>query len=84
MMTSTLNHAETLAHSLERQGDFSTRTAEGYALLDYPPCWHLAEFRANQLARFLPLTRGNLRQAFGKERGDYWMARLAARRRAAR
>jgi hypothetical protein len=81
---STPNHAETLARSLERRGDFSTRAADGIALLEAPPCWHLAVFESNRLVRFMPLTRSNLRHAFGTECGDDWMARVLARRRAAR
>lgn len=78
------DHQETLAHAMDLQGDFSRGTAEGYALLDYPPCWHLAEFRSNRLTRYLPLTRGNLQHAFGKEHGDSWMERILARRRSRR
>ena len=40
-------HKETLAHAIDLQGQFLTTSADGYALLDYPPCWHLAEFRLN-------------------------------------
>jgi len=71
----------TLAHAIELQGEFSTKSANGYALLDYPPCWHLAEFRSDRLTRFLPLTRSNLRRAFGRDRGDhYWRCVLQRRR----
>ena len=46
-------HKQTLAHAMDLRGEFSIEKAEGYALLDYPPSWHLAEFRANRLARYL-------------------------------
>ena len=75
-------HKQTLTHAMDLRGEFSIEKAEGYALLDYSPCWHLAEFRANRLARYLRLTRSNLRLAFGKERGDRWMELVTARRRA--
>ena len=74
-------HKETLAHAIDLQGEFSTTKANGYVLLDYPPCWHLAEFRSDRLIRFLPLTRTNLQLAFGRERGDrYWQMMLFRRR----
>ncbi len=72
---------DTLAHALEWQGAFSKIAANGYALLDYAPCWHPAEFRSDRLTRFLPLTRGNLRLAFGQDRGDRWWQRCASKRR---
>jgi hypothetical protein len=81
---STPTHAQTLARSLERRGDFSEQRADGVALLEAPPCWHLAVFQSNRLVRFMALTRSNLRHAFGQECGDDWMARVLARRRAAR
>lgn len=75
------DHTETLAHAIEVRGEFSVKTANGYALLDYPPCWHLAEFRDDRLIRFLRLSRTNLRLAFGQERGDqYWQTILHKRR----
>jgi hypothetical protein len=75
------DHKETLAHAIDLQGEFSTTKANGYVLLDYPPCWHLAEFRSDRLIRFLPLTRTNLQLAFGRERGDrYWHMMLFRRR----
>ncbi|MFZ0791080.1 MAG: hypothetical protein WAM94_15820 [Chromatiaceae bacterium] len=46
------DHKETLAHAIELQGEFSKEVANGYALLNYPPCRHLTELRANRLARF--------------------------------
>lgn len=71
----------TLAHAIELSGTFSKEIANGYALLDYPPCWHLAEFRSDRLTRFLRLNRANLRLAFGQERGDhYWQTLLLKRR----
>lgn len=74
-------HTATLAHAIALRGAFSKETADGYALLDYPPCWHLAEFRSNRLTRFLRLNRANLRLAFGHERGDrFWQTRLVKRR----
>lgn len=77
-------HKQTLTHAMELRGEFSIEKAEGYALLDYPPCWQLAEFRADRLVRYLRLTRSNLRLAFGKERGDQWMESVKFRRRASR
>ncbi|MBK8640500.1 MAG: hypothetical protein IPN92_20265 [Chromatiaceae bacterium] len=74
-------HTATLAHAIELSGTFSKEIANGYALLDYPPCWHLAEFRSDRLIRFLRLNRANLRLAFGHERGDrYWQMLLLKRR----
>ncbi|MBK1646888.1 hypothetical protein CKO25_20120 [Thiocapsa imhoffii] len=74
-------HTATLAHAIELSGTFSNEIANGYALLDYPPCWHLTEFRQNRLIRFLRLNRTNLRLAFGPERGDrHWQAILFRRR----
>jgi hypothetical protein len=78
------DHQKALVHALDLRGEFLPGKAEGYALLDYPPCWHLAEFRANRLIRYLPLTRTNLRLAFGQERGDRWSEHVRLRRRAAR
>jgi hypothetical protein len=79
----TPEHTATLAHALELRGEFSKAIANGYALLDYPPCWHLAEFRSNRLTRFLRLNRTNLRLAFGQERADrYWQTLLLKRRHA--
>jgi hypothetical protein len=66
----TPDHTATLAHAVEVSGTFSTTTADGYALLHYPPCWHLGEFRADRLIRFVRLNRTNLRRAFGQPRGD--------------
>ncbi|CRI67839.1 hypothetical protein THIOKS1860008 [Thiocapsa sp. KS1] len=74
-------HTATLAHAIELSGTFSKEIANGYALLDYTPCWHLAEFRENRLTRFLRLNRANLRLAFGPERGDrHWQTILFRRR----
>ena len=73
-------HKETLAHAIDLQGQFLTTSADGYALLDYPPCWHLAEFRSGRLTRYLPLTRSNLRLSFGQERGDRYWQRVLHRR----
>ena len=80
--TKTLPHAvSTLSHAIELQGDFSAEVASGYALLDYPPSLHLAVFESNRLSRFLPLTRRNLREAFGQDRGERcWQAILFRRR----
>lgn len=78
------NHTHTLSHAIELQGDFTAMAANGYALLDYPPCLHLAEFRANRLDRFLPLTRANLRLAFGQDRGDRCWQLIVFKRRYAR
>jgi hypothetical protein len=80
--TKTLPHAaSTLSHAIVLQGEFSAGVAHGYALLNYPPSLHLAVFESNRLTRFLPLTRRNLREAFGQERGDRcWQAILLNRR----
>ena len=75
------NHTKTLSHAIETRGDFSDRSADGYALLYHPPCFHLARFRAGRLERFLRLTRSNLRLAFGRERGDRCMDLIGAGRR---
>ena len=74
------DYTNTLSHSIELQGDFSASSANGYALLDYPPSIHLAWFQANRLDRFLRLTRSNLRMAFGHERGDRCMQLIVSRR----
>ena len=74
------NHTNTLSRAVELQGDFSASSANGYALLDYPPCLHLARFQANRLDRFLRLTRSNLRMAFGHDRGDRCMELIVSRR----
>jgi len=74
------NHTNTLSHAIDMQGDFSASSANGFALLDYPPSIHLARFKANRLDRFLRLTRSNLRIAFGQERGDRCMQLVVSRR----
>ena len=74
-------HANTLSHAVEIRGDFSERSADGYALLYYPPCFHLARFQADRLDRFIRLTRSSLRLAFGRERGDRCMDLIGASRR---
>jgi hypothetical protein len=72
-------HTKTLAHAVGTEGklfDPETKPFDdlgtSYALLYYPPCFHLARFQARRLERFLRLSRSNLRRAFGKERGDRW------------
>lgn len=74
-------HTKTLSHAIETRGDFSDCSADGYALLYYSPCFHLARFQADRLDRFLRLTRSNLRLAFGRERGDRCMDLIDANRR---
>ena len=74
------NHTNTLSHAVELQGEFSASSANGYALLDYSPCLHLARFQGNRLDRFLLLTRSNLRMAFGHDRGDRCMELIVSRR----
>jgi hypothetical protein len=73
-------HTNTLSHAIELQRASSAPSATSYPLLDYPPCLHLAKFTGTRLARFLPLTRSNLRMDFGKERGDRCMRLIVSSR----
>ena len=73
-----------LSKAIATRGYFVGRESSGYALLHCPPSLHLAEFDGGKLERFLPLTRTNLRTAFGPEQGDSLWQFVLIRRRYAR